>query len=117
MNSSLLIKNISNREKDVVNSIKNRDLESFGLFYDQYSPALYAWLLSKTNDSKISEEILLGSFLKIWQTIHLYDPSRCKFFIWLLQVCAREMKKYSEKKFQESGKFAYNETENLGRQT
>ena len=96
MSSSLQIKRIAYQDEKVIDSIKNRDVDSFGLFYDQYSPALYSWILSKTSDSKISEEILLNSFLRIWKTIHLYDSSRCKFFIWMLQITAQELKRYSE---------------------
>ena len=92
MSSSLQIKNIACQDKIVIDSIKNRDVESFEIFYDQYSPALYGWILSKMNDSKLSEEILLNSFLRIWEKIHLYDSSKCKFFIWMLQITSIEIK-------------------------
>ena len=96
MNRSLPIKGINYGTQAMIGFIKNKDVDGFGLFYDQYSPPLYTWILNKTNDIKTAEEILLNSFLKIWKTIHLYDSSKCKLFIWMLQVTAKEIKRYLE---------------------
>ena len=93
MKSSFLIKQEGNHIQDAIAVIKNRNIQQFGVLYDQYSPSLYSWILSKTNDVKRSELILERSFLSIWQTIHSYDPDKCKFFIWMLQVTCREMQK------------------------
>ena len=91
METTPIIKTIKHKSKVDPVYPGGRDILKFELLYDECAPALYSWILTKTNDTAIAEEILVNSFIAMWKNIHLYDPSKCKFFIWMLQLTVKEI--------------------------
>jgi RNA polymerase sigma-70 factor (ECF subfamily) len=47
---------------------------------------LYSIILRVVRDEDISQEVLQDAFLKIWNKIDSYDPSKGKLFTWMLNV-------------------------------
>jgi DNA-directed RNA polymerase specialized sigma24 family protein len=76
----------------LIADIKSRDIPRFGLFYDAYAPVLYGWILTKTSSVATAEHILLKTFITVWSTISQYDPNKCSFLIWLIQLSERELR-------------------------
>lgn len=54
--------------------------------YRHYSGALYGVILRVIKNEDIAQEVLQDSFLKIWDKIETYDPSKGKLFTWMLNV-------------------------------
>ena len=75
--------------------LKSGDPSGFENVYDQYSPALYGWILQKVPDIKSAEEVLCNSFRKVMQCIDQYNPEKCGFFTWLIQVSNKEIQLFN----------------------
>lgn len=45
------------------------DTEAFGYFYDQYAPKIYSYVLFRTSDKDIAQDITHDVFLRAWQYI------------------------------------------------
>lgn len=54
--------------------------------YDNYSAALYGVVLRVVRDEEISQEVLQDAFLRFWEKISSYDPSKGKLFTWMLNI-------------------------------
>lgn len=54
--------------------------------YDHYSGALYSIILHIVRKEEVAQEVLQDAFIKIWDKIDNYDPSKGKLFTWLLNV-------------------------------
>ncbi|MCB0608865.1 MAG: sigma-70 family RNA polymerase sigma factor [Lewinellaceae bacterium] len=71
---------------ELVRKILGRDKSAFTLLYDKYSGALLQ-IISQTIPARESaEEVLQDVFVKVWQKIDQYDPSRGRLFTWLVQI-------------------------------
>jgi RNA polymerase sigma factor (sigma-70 family) len=66
--------------------LRKQDEAAFEYMYDQYSPALYGAILRLVPDPLQAEEILHDTFLKIWSKIQTYDPSKGRFFTWIVNI-------------------------------
>jgi RNA polymerase sigma-70 factor, ECF subfamily len=61
--------------------------DSFGRLYDEYAGPLFNFILSRIRHKAVSEDILHTVFLKAWNSIPSYKPSRvAKFSTWLYQI-------------------------------
>jgi len=54
--------------------------------YDHYSPALMGVVSRIIKREEIAEEVLQDAFLKIWDKMDSYDPSKGKLFTWMLNI-------------------------------
>ncbi len=77
------------------NLLKADDQSKFEKIYDHFAPAVYGWILKKIQDIKSAEEILYRSFQKVIQIIDQYQPEKCGFFTWLIQICNKEIELFN----------------------
>lgn len=73
-------------ESELVLRLKDRDKNAMAYLYDKYSAALLGVASRIIKDDDISEEVLQDVFMKIWNKIDQYDPSRGRFFTWMMNL-------------------------------
>lgn len=73
-------------EKELVERLKSGDKAAFEEAYDRYSPTLYGIVLNIIHDEQQAQDILQDAFVKVWKKIHAFDPSKGRFFTWLLNL-------------------------------
>ena len=67
-------------------SVKQGNLQSFGLLYDKYAPALSGIISSIADNKKLAEEILNISFVKVWNQIASFNTSNTSLLTWLINI-------------------------------
>jgi RNA polymerase sigma factor (sigma-70 family) len=55
--------------------------------YDNYSAALYGVIHRIVLDEETASDVLQEAFVKIWNGIKSYDPTKGKLFTWMLNIC------------------------------
>ena len=73
-------------QEELLRSIQKKDKAAFGMLYDTYSAVLFGVICKSNPDLKFCEEILQQSFVKIWQNISNYDPSKQRLLAWMLVI-------------------------------
>ncbi len=71
---------------EIINRISKKDKEALYLLYDKYSGALYGVILRMCRNQSLAEDLLQETFIKIWQKIDLYDPTKGKFYTWAYRI-------------------------------
>lgn len=70
------------------------DEEAFTELYNHFFPRVYKFLLSKTADSDIADEIISNTFLKMYEHLREYDSQRAAFSTWLYKIAENELKMF-----------------------
>lgn len=73
-------------QEEIVLSVKKGDPSAFNILFDTYSPVIFAIICKRFDDSKAAEEVLQRIFIKIWQNISAFDPSKQRFLAWMLVI-------------------------------
>ncbi|TVZ51974.1 RNA polymerase sigma-70 factor (ECF subfamily) [Dokdonia sp. Hel_I_53] len=63
-----------------------KDAVAFEKIYDLYSESLFGVINSVVHDKEVAEEVLQDTFVKIWEKSGKYDPSKGRFFTWMLNI-------------------------------
>ena len=70
------------------------DEEAFSELYQHFFPRVYKFILAKTANADIADEIISSTFLKMFENLDRYNPMRAAFSTWLYQIALNEMKMY-----------------------
>ena len=73
-------------ERKFLEDLKERDSLSFRRLYQMHSASLLGIIMRIVPAREIAEDILQDSFVKIWKSIHLYDPDKGKLFTWMAKL-------------------------------
>lgn len=73
-------------EEDLVKLLQERKESSFNYLYDNYSGALYAVIYKVVNDDETANDLLQEVFVKIWNSVESYDPSKGRLYTWMLNI-------------------------------
>ncbi len=73
-------------EDELILRLKKRDKWAYGYLYDHYSGALFGVIMRITGRREFAEEVLQDAFMKYWDRIEQYDPSKGRLFTWLLNI-------------------------------
>lgn len=73
-------------EEELIKRVQKRDAEAFGRLYDQYSPAIYRFVLLKVGNKAATEDLTHQAFLKAWQNIENYQSLGFPFSSWLYRI-------------------------------
>lgn len=73
-------------ECELVASLKSGDQQAYSYLYDHYSAALFGTILKIIYQKEKAEDVLQECFIKIYKSIHQYDPSKGRLFTWLMQI-------------------------------
>jgi RNA polymerase sigma factor (sigma-70 family) len=71
---------------DFLNALKERSRIAFNDLYDRYAPTLFGIIIEIVGNQPQAEAILRDTFVTIWKNIHLYDPDKGRFFLWLVHI-------------------------------
>lgn len=70
----------------IIERLQNGEKNALYTLYDKYSGALYGVILRICRDRDLSEDLLQESFIKIWEKIESYDPSKGRFYTWAYRI-------------------------------
>lgn len=77
-------------EKKLIKRAKH-DQDAFLELYNNYYPKIYAYLLVRTKDREISEDILQETFIKGLRALKNYEYQGKSFGAWLFRIASNEM--------------------------
>ena len=70
------------------------DEDAFTELYKQFFPRVYKFIYTKTADAELTDEIISKTFLKMFEKLSTYNPTRAAFSTWLFQIALNELKMY-----------------------
>lgn len=73
-------------EEVLVQGLRSHSKMHYEYVYDHYANALYGAILKIVTKEEVAEEILQDTFLRIWDKIEGYDPSRGRLFTWMINI-------------------------------
>ena len=70
--------------------LRNKSPEALSYLFDHYSRALYGIIFRIVRHEEVSEEVIQDVFMKIWDKIGSYDPSKGTLFTWMLNIARNQ---------------------------
>ncbi len=74
------------QEPELIDLLRRKNPSALEYIYDHYSAALYGVVLRIVRQEAVAEEILQDVFLRVWDKIGSYDPSKGRLFTWMLNI-------------------------------
>jgi RNA polymerase sigma-70 factor (ECF subfamily) len=74
----------------LIQGLKGKDPSALEYLYDHYSGALFGVISRIIKNDDIAEEVLQDIFLKIWDRIESYDPTKGKLFTWMVNIARNQ---------------------------
>lgn len=71
---------------ELVEGLRSHEDKAYAYLYDHYSRALFTVICQRIQDQDEAEEVLQEVFVKIWQNIGSYDPSKGRIYTWMINV-------------------------------
>ena len=68
--------------------------QAFTELYEYFFPRVYQYLLKKTQDSHLADEMVEGAFVRMYQHLSQYDPERGAFSAWLFRIAQNVLNKH-----------------------
>ncbi|TXC82181.1 sigma-70 family RNA polymerase sigma factor [Luteibaculum oceani] len=63
-----------------------KDVTFFNYLYDNYSATINGVIYRIVNDVELAEDLTQEVFVKIWDKISYYDPSKGRIYTWMLNL-------------------------------
>jgi len=73
-------------ESALVASLVARDTKALELLYSSYSASLLGIVSKVVKQEELAQDVLQESFLKIWNSISQFDPSKGRLFTWMSRL-------------------------------
>ncbi|MEO6190049.1 MAG: sigma-70 family RNA polymerase sigma factor [Saprospiraceae bacterium] len=73
-------------EELLVQDLIKGDQGAFSELYDGFGESLYSIINKIIPDPSECENLLQDTFVKIWRSIHLYNPEKGRLYTWLISV-------------------------------
>ena len=70
--------------------LRNKSPKALSYLFDHYSGALYGIIFRIVRHEEVSEEVIQDVFMKIWDKIGSYDPSKGTLFTWMLNIARNQ---------------------------
>ncbi len=70
------------------------DEQSFTMLYEHFFPRVYQYLVSKTHDHNLADEIVSRTFFKMYDHLSDYNPTKGAFSTWLFRIAQNELASY-----------------------
>lgn len=71
-----------------------RDPAALTELYEYYFPRVYQYLLGKTKDSSLADELVSDTFIRMYQHLEQFDPDKGAFSTWLFRIAQNVLNKY-----------------------
>jgi len=73
-------------EPELVTLLQQRNEQSFGYLYDNYSGALLGVISAIVTNQETARDVLQEVFVNIWKKIETYDAAKGRLFTWMMNV-------------------------------
>lgn len=88
-------------QEELIDLLKDRNVNGFNYLYDNYSGALYGVILRVVVFKDDADEVLQDVFVKIWNSSAQYDASKGTLYTWMLNIARNTaIDKLKSKNFQ-----------------
>ena len=77
-------------EEELVKRLKLHEREAYSYLYDHYARSLFNIIYQFVPQQEVAEDVLQQVFIKIWKSIHAYDPGKGRLFTWMLQIARNQ---------------------------
>jgi RNA polymerase sigma-70 factor (ECF subfamily) len=74
----------------LIQGLKGKDPSALEYLYDHYSGALFGVISRIIKNDDIAQEVLQDIFLKIWDRIESYDPTKGKLLTWMVNIARNQ---------------------------
>ena len=71
-----------------------QDEGAFTELYEHFFPRVYHYLLKKTQDSHLADELTESAFILMYQHLAQYDPEKGAFSTWLFRIAQNALNKH-----------------------
>lgn len=73
-------------QEELIEALRRRDQQAFSWLYDNYSRALFGVISAIVKEREEAEDMLQGTFLKIWNNFSAYDETKGRLYTWMLNI-------------------------------
>ncbi len=77
-------------DESIIEKLKKSDPSGLAAAYDRYGALAYSVIARITRDSSVAEDLVQELFLRVWNRISDFDPTRGTLPVWVLAI-ARNM--------------------------
>ena len=70
----------------LIEQLKNKNEKALSYFYDTYSNALYFVIFKMTKDEDAAKDLLMKTFMTIWEKSYQYNPNKGRFYTWAYRI-------------------------------
>ncbi|MTI38169.1 RNA polymerase sigma factor, partial [Fulvivirga lutimaris] len=84
-------------EQKIVEAAKN-DARAFAAIYDRYFEQIFNFILRRTDDEGLTDDLTSQTFLKALQSLKKYEFRGLPFSAWLYRIASNEVNKHYNKK-------------------
>ncbi len=89
----------------LISQFQKKDEKAFEQLYNMYSDSMHGVIYNIVRDRDIAEEVMQDVFVKVWHNANRYNPSKGRFFTWILNISRNAaIDKTRSKSFKNSGK-------------
>ncbi len=90
------------RLEDLISQFQKKDKTAFGKLYEMYAVNICGVINTIVRNEARAEEICQDVFIKVWDYADRYDPSKGRFFTWIMNIARNaaidELRSKSHKK-------------------
>lgn len=76
-------------QEELIKRLQTKDIMAFERLYDMYWENICGVINTIVRDESLAEEISQNVFAKVWRDSHTYNPSKGRFFSWILNIARR----------------------------
>lgn len=70
----------------LITQLQEGNQKAFEKIYQLYSKSIFGVLFAILKDEELAEEVLQDVFMKVWEKASSYEPSKGRFFTWILNI-------------------------------
>lgn len=78
----------------LIRRARERDAIAFGILYERYLDRVYRYIVYRTTNSVVAEDLTSEVFLNAWKAIDRYEDRGYAFSTWLLRLAQNEVTDY-----------------------
>jgi RNA polymerase sigma-70 factor (ECF subfamily) len=84
-------------EQEIVEAAK-KDAKAFGQIYDRYFESIFSFILRRTDEEEIADDLTSQTFFNALQGLKKYEFRGLPFSAWLYRIASNEVNKHFNKK-------------------
>lgn len=73
-------------QEELLPLLADKSEKGFTVLYNLYSKSLFSIISNLINDHEEAEDVLQEVFVKIWENIDSYNPSKGRLYTWMINI-------------------------------